>query len=178
MEILSDTIGLYQGDAQKYFGNEFSLEITPRGEPNAYARIDRSVPRITVTRSLLRELDGDEVLRSVCHEIGHFLGDTSFGGYSDGIAYEGEADYFGGKCMVRYYQEIRGLSARAAESAAIETLSNQIPKRARCRVSADTARESSFKAGINDQYPDWDCRMLTTTNGALGLPRPECWFNP
>lgn len=179
-EIVSDIIGLYQPMARATFGQEIYLWIEPSNEsPNAYASFGgpRGSPRIRILSSTLIEFEGDEVAATVCHELGHFFGDRTYGERSEGIALEAEADYFAGSCLMRYLTGTRHLSVGRAQAEAIAIAKDEAQAFERRRLNPDRAR-SMCGEGVALSYPDADCRLLTVIHGIRNLRRPICWFNP
>lgn len=180
LETLRDVLALYREEARRNFGGEGVLyEIVESGESNAYAELVNGKPTLSFTTARLREYDGDQLLNTICHELGHFLGDVSIAEDGTGLTVEGEADYFAGACMFRYFTEVR----RYSESDALEAL-DTAAKEARStsrgmRLDPDDARSERAPRGTIEQgHPEAACRVLTTMNGARGLPRPACWYNP
>lgn len=180
LEIASDIIGLYQPLAREMFRKEIYLWIEPSNEnPNAYASFNgpRGSPRIRILTSTLREFEDDEIAATVCHELGHFFGDRTFGEKEEGIALEGEADYFAGSCLMRYLTQTLHLSPGRAVVEAISIAKNEAQAFEYRRLDPNRAR-SKCADGINRAYPDPDCRLLTVIHGIRKLNRPVCWFNP
>lgn len=180
LEIASDIIGLYQPMAREVLGSEIYLWIEPSDEsPNAYASFNgpRGSPRIHILTSTLREFEDDEIAATVCHELGHFFGDRTFGERSEGIALEGEADYFAGSCLMQYLTKTLHLSPGRAVVEAISIAKNEAQAFEHRRIDPDRARWR-YVNGINLSYPDPDCRLLTVIHGIRNLKRPVCWFNP
>jgi len=180
LEIVSDIIGIYQPLAREMFGQEIFLWVEPSNEsPNAYASFNgpRGSPRIRILTPTLIEFEDDEIAATVCHELGHFFGDRSFGERSEGIALEGEADYFAGACLMRYLTEVENLSLDRAVTEAIWIAKNEAQAFERRRLDPNRARSKCIE-GIDRAYPAPDCRLLTVIHGIRNLKRPVCWFNP
>ena len=132
------------------------------------------------------------LLHYTCHEIGHHLGETT-GDLTPrfGLAFEGEADYFSGKCLGEFLKKHRrdfvsDLKTTTRSSFCSENLqcdefvsliTASIMALTDGPVDAQAAVEGIFP-GINQQYPEKNCRALSAISGFLSLPRPKCWYNP
>lgn len=177
IETIYDVIGLHQKEMMKRRGKEVAFAIEKSPEPNAnssYSGPSRT-PLIKIKTGYLELFIDDEIITPVCHELGHFLGETSFGSYYAGsFAIESEADYYGGKCAVRYYQSI-GMSLQKAQEITIQLAKDARSKIRRKRFDPDRAR-LIHAAVIDTKYADGDCRVLSVVHGAMGWKRPSCWF--
>ncbi len=180
IEVIKDLIGLYQPEIRKRYGKELYFEIQETETRNAWASItggpNRS-PLLTITSAYLYMFVDDEVINTVCHELGHFLGNISFGSTKQGAAFESEADYFGGSCAVRYYREVRGFSLNKAQETAIHMAKNSRSHVKGYCIDPYEARAMTYN-GINTMYSVPECRVLSVLHGIMGWKRPACWFNP
>lgn len=179
-EIVKDIITLHQADARQILGREIALRIYETTEkPNAHASYSgpNNGPLLTYYSSLLLEQSDDDVVAVVCHELGHFLGSRAPGVTRIGNAIEGEADYFAGKCAVRYYRAIRGMSLADAQDATADAAQKTFQNLYKIRIDPNTARVQQ-NMGINQSYSKPDCRVLTVIHGAMNWARPACWYNP
>jgi hypothetical protein len=184
IRVAQEAIALYQPEARERFGREVHLRIIDgdrREDPNAFAGWNGpgGAPRITIQRTQLARDPEDLVLHSVCHELGHFLGDRSVGVYEESdLTYEAEADYFSGSCLLRYFLEVAGMSESSARQAALETAAKGVSAHEGKRTRSDWARDRIYPFGIDDEYPFAECRLLTIENAIDGKPRPACWYRP
>ncbi len=179
-EIVKDIISIHQPDARKLLGREISLTIYETNEaPNAHASYlaPNNGPLLTYYSSLLLDQRDDDVVPVVCHELGHFLGSRAMGQTRSGNAIESESDYFAGKCAVRYYRMIRGMSMSEAQSATAAAAQNAFQNLYKIRIDPNKARNQQFQ-GINQTYSKPECRVLTMIHGAMEWSRPMCWYNP
>lgn len=133
-------------------------------------------PSLTITTEALRQMVDDEALATMCHEMGHLFGERFFTTVS-GLAVEGEADYFAGKCLMKYLTEVRGMSSRRATAAAEEIAKGEAVAFAQGRLTWERGY-LTFYEGINRSYPPDECRLLTVLHGVWGWKRPACWYNP
>lgn len=180
VEIVKDIIGLHQQDARRILGSEIALYILETNdEPNASASYTgpNNGPLLTYYSSLLHLQRDDDVVTVVCHELGHFLGSRAPGKTRIGNAIESEADYFAGKCSVRYYTSVRGMSLGAAQEATANGAKLSFERLYQQRINPNQARSQQYM-GINPSYSEPDCRVLTVIHGAMGWKRPTCWYNP
>lgn len=180
VEIVQDIIAIHQKDARALLGREVALKFYETSEaPNANASHlgPNNGPLITYYSSLLYLNKDDDVVTVVCHELGHILGSRKPGITPAGFALEGEADYFAGKCAVRYYTTIRNMSLSKAQEAAYTGAQQSFSSLYKIRIDANQARFQQYP-GINPSYSKPECRVLTVYYGALGWNRPACWYNP
>jgi len=180
LEVVKDIIGIHQQDARRILGREIGLIIRQTNEaPNAHASFlgPNNGPLLTYYSSLLQLNEDDDVVTVVCHELGHFLGSRAYGQTQIGNAIESEADYFAGKCGVRYYQMKRGMSLSAAQQEISENARKSFENLYEVRIDPNQARHQVYP-GINQIYSPPPCRVLTVIHGAMGWKRPACWYNP
>ncbi len=178
LETIYDVIGLHQKDMLKRRGKEVSLMIVNTPETNATSSYQApgNAPLIKVNTGYLDLFIDDEIITPVCHELGHFLGETSFASYYSGsFAIESEADYYGGKCAVRYYQS-KGMRLDKAQELTIYLARNARSKNRRMRFDPDRARLDHVVV-IDTDYAHGDCRVLSVVHGAMGWARPSCWYS-
>jgi hypothetical protein len=181
LDIIRDVLGLYDREAREAWGESIGLWIVDSDEVNAFAVMRNERPTLKFMSALLSFYDGDEILMTACHELGHFLGDRTIdNGLSYyGLAVEGEADYFSGACAVRYFREIEGMSERSAIQRTAELARETKSKRSERRLDENTARDWEVAPGvILETHPEPECRVLTIIQGANGLDRPPCWYRP
>ncbi len=179
-ETVKEIIGLYQPEARQILGREIALTIYETDEqPNAHAsyRGPNDGPLLTYYSSLLVEQYDDDVVAVVCHELGHFLGSRAPGVTRSGNAIEGEADYFAGKCGVRYYRAYRGMSLTEAQNAIAQAAQKTFQNLYKIRINPNEAKYKQ-DTGVNQSYSSPDCRVLTVIHGAMDWKRPACWYNP
>jgi predicted Zn-dependent protease with MMP-like domain len=179
-EIVRDIISIHQSDARRILGREIALRIYETNEaPNAHASYmgPNNGPLLTYYSTLLEEQQDDDVVTVVCHELGHFLGNRGPGVTRSGNAIEGEADYFAGKCAVRYYRMVRGMSLTEAQNTTAMAAQNTFQNLYKIKIDPNRARHMQF-AGVNQTYAKPDCRVLSVIHGAMDWKRPVCWYNP
>jgi hypothetical protein len=180
VETVREIIGIHQKDARALLGREVALKIFETNEsPNAHASNmgPNNGPLITYYSTLLYLNQDDEVITVVCHELGHLIGSRKPGQTRAGFALEGEADYFAGKCAVRYLTTVRNMSLSRAQEVALTGAQHSFSRLYKTRIDANQARFQQF-SGINQTYASPECRVLTVYHGAMGWNRPKCWFNP
>ena len=181
LEIVENIISMNQEDARRILGREIAYTVFETNQqPNANAsyRGPNNGPLLTYYSSLLMDQSDDDVVPVVCHELGHLLGNRASGVTPSGNAIEEEADYFAGKCSVKYYRTYRGMSLRQAQNATAAAAMKAFQELFKTRLNPDRARSEQFPSGINQTYADPDCRILTIINGSMDWKRPTCWYNP
>lgn len=178
-ETISDVIGMYQPEFRAKFGKEVAFKIERTQERNAYASYQgpNGGPLITITSAYLELFIDDEAINSICHEIGHFLGDMSFANVGGRFAIESESDYFGGQCGVRYFRTKKGYGLSKAQDITIHNARNARSKTMSARLDPNRARIVHYQ-GIDTDYASGDCRVLSVVHGAMGWKRPSCWYGP
>jgi hypothetical protein len=132
----------------------------------------KSYPHMSIYSKIL-ELPDLSLAAAVCHELGHILGDVSpntihkKSQYDPRDSYEGEADYFAGKCMHTLYQ-------KTDRSILIAAFAYPVGM-----VTASKTGSGDIKFnGINEGDNFLECRVLSYENGLDLKPRPKCWYNP
>lgn len=139
-----------------------------------------------------------------CHETGHILGKVSLketGHFFHGqfeSSPEGEADYWGGKCVLEYVQEKNLTTSEIHPSCldqaeqeqgfcsyaikvVLDSFYNLSAKSLKDKViDPEAAKLKHFEQlnGISWSHPDFNCRALSAINGITGKERPTCWYNP
>lgn len=119
------------------------------------------------------------VATAICHELGHALGDLPYSAIPNAgettfdvrDSVEGEADYFGGKCMRILY----GLNAE--KEIAITKAYTDVMAKISNRSIGSSENLPNF-TGINPDYPAPECRVLSFKQGLTLGERPKCWYNP
>jgi hypothetical protein len=180
VETVQEIIAIHQKDARALLGREIALKIYETNEaPNAHASYlgPNNGPMITYFSTLLYLNKDDDVVTVVCHELGHLLGSRKPGQTNAGNALEGEADYFAGKCAVRYFTTVRNMSLSRAQEAAYSGARQSFSSLYKIRIDANRARTQEYP-GINPTYATPECRVLSVYHGAMGWNRPKCWYNP
>lgn len=184
-EIIHNVVGLQRGEGRIRYGTQIDVNIIKNDLVNASAIYDSGSISVNFFEGLLKSLTEDEVVIVVCHELGHLNGDltlsaigfTPASGLKNPLSVEGEADYFAGKCAVSYYMDIEGLPFEGAQEKTFFAAINAFSKLYSYSAKGQNASSRKFR-GINDDYPEPDCRVLSVWNGAEGLARPKCWYNP
>lgn len=156
----------------------------------------------------LPQMDAEMFAFTACHELGHVIGGAPrFVPRREfpGIEYstEGQADYFAMSCFARLADKIPPAKSgfvgdmyeicrethgtpeatevcRRAIGAGIRVLNLRINRSPVPTVSFGDGlayRTQGF-AGLDLGYPKPGCRVATFIAGALGHPRPACWFRP
>ena len=153
-----------------------------------------------------KEYTTKEVSALLCHEIGHVLGErqTNIDPFYTTIrrplalAVEGEADYFAAeRCMpiiLKEYGPIQPPHGPAIIDARCALKYKDEKQRNLCVITVNTFYNILLKSSetVNPDMPSLDvrnraqgtnpvqnsgqCRFDTYFNGALGLPRPACWY--
>jgi len=178
LKIIYDVVNIYKTDALKKLGKEITVEIIEDEDENAYSYY-KSV-KIKFNRGYLNFLKGNEVLRTTCHEIGHLLGDNSSYHYDDLSATEGEADYFSGFCMVKYFEQIEKLTKIKATKKAVLLAKRQLQRIYENEVFTPVLAYNTplEKGTVLIEHPTPNCRLLTVLHGIHQMSRPKCWYNP
>lgn len=178
LEIIYDVIKLYQFDVLKKFNKKIKIEIIEDGHKNAYSIYEPL--KIIFHRGYLNLLKDTLVLRTICHEVGHFLGDNSIYHFEDSLsAVEGEADFFSGSCMVRYFEEVKKLNKSLAKKRATILTKEQLEIITGEKLIPRLAtKEPLAKGNVLRDHPTPNCRLLTVLHGINEMPRPKCWYNP
>lgn len=187
IQAAKDLVARYQPQIQARFGEKAELVFEKTNDCKwiqAYASREEGKMFIRIYPGLINALDHDALTFAVCHELGHYLGsvtpietkvETKFD-HRDSI--EGEADYFGGACArsVLCAPEDK-LCERAVDAgrAALQAFQGS-----KTIIDPDLAQHKKYKKyhGINPEYPDVHCRMLSIIYGVIGEERPSCWYNP
>ena len=177
-QIITDALDLYREEITEKFAGDITVKI----KNSVLDRVESDYQNRTIEfyTGALQYLPGEEVVRVTCHELGHFLGDNSRYQTDYGAALEGEADYFSGSCMVRYFEQHHSLEQDEAQDAAWDLTQSQMRRSSGISdLSEESAYSKSYTPGVVEvSYPDWDCRLLTVKNGIYGGKRPVCWYNP
>lgn len=176
IQTLKDLKNLYRPEAMAKYGKPIQISIENSAKMNAYAFARFGSPQLTISSGALKQLHDDEVISTICHEIGHLFGVRHKWTVS-GLAIEGEADYFAGSCIVRFLRQVRGMSPDRAEREAIEIAEHEAVAFARSRLNWEKAYLEAH-GGIKRGYPNRECRLLTVIHGIKGWKRPQCWYNP
>lgn len=176
LETIRDLIDLYRPDSMERYKRPIKFTLQRSNQMNAYATALLGRPEVIITTRALKNLKDDEALATMCHEVGHLFGERHVWTIS-GLAVEGEADYFEGKCLVRFLKEVRRLSHSRAIADAIDIAHHEAVAFAEGRLTWQRAY-LDFYQGIHRGYPPKECRLLTVIHGIHGWKRPKCWFNP
>jgi hypothetical protein len=175
-QVAHEVIGLYQREAIRKYGGEIYLKVDQtRGRPNAYASFHgpEGRPQIRVLVSTFEQFKGDTIAGTLCHELGHFFGDTSRGTRDGVLTLESEADYFEGECLLRYFIDVHGVSATEAESRAAQTATEEAEAFEGRVIDPAIGAHQSYTGGPTD-HPPPECRLLTVLNRVHGRARPDC----
>jgi hypothetical protein len=149
------------------------------------------------------ELTADAFLLTLCHETGHFLGGAPLN--AQGLAAEGQADWYATSvCLPALWESVDAPTAPASEmdpalpeaeveacaasDAAVSRRCERILRAAWSAMHMAAARRqlpaplfatpdpAVADATVTVGYPGIQCRLDTLRAGALGMPRPACWF--
>lgn len=176
LETINELLALYRPISMVKYGKEIKFTVQTSSTMNASASARLGGPALTITTEALRQMNDDEALATMCHEMGHLFGERLVTTLS-GLAVEGESDYFAGSCIMKYLMEVRGLSLSRAISAAEEIAKGEAVAFAQGRLIWERGY-LTFYEGINNSYPPDECRLLTVLHGVWGWKRPVCWYNP
>lgn len=176
-----EIIGNYQVRAMSELGQLIELRLNETNDCRfiqAYGGHDKKgFAHVTLFPGLVREFSPNAVLFTLCHELGHLFGSVTpvdigiATPYDSRDSIEGEADYFAGSCILDYLKD-ENLAFEAGREALQKFMgpaTNMDPER---------ARKKKYRHGVDYDYPNPDCRLLTIQNGVRGEPRPKCWYNP
>lgn len=180
LKYVQEIINMYQNDARSMYGQEFYLHIDEvTSEPNGHAVFTGDGLEIGINRASLNIYKDEIILATVCHEIGHFLG-KQFEGYkySSGLAPEGEADYFSGSCLMRYFLEKKSLTVSDAQKMSIFQANEKFSILHHGAVDPQSAMSEKYSKGIQTEHPGHECRLLSVISGVYAGSRPSCWYNP
>lgn len=171
----------YQGEAVARFGHRIELTFSPTNSMlQALGGWDNNGKLLIAVYGGILALPAAAIPAVICHELGHIFGEVPFSrlppnrrpGMDLKNNVEGEADYFGGRCLVRFFAghaQAHQL-ALASAKATLETISSR-------NISWPLPPLLPFN-GINSGYPAPECRLLSMFSGIYGRQRPKCWFNP
>lgn len=118
------------------------------------------------------------LVAALCHELGHILGHVNFSSIPSAKSsrldnVEGEADYFGGKCLADWFQR----EGKGSESQTLAFLANKSCLETIYGETIDIEKAKATKSNETELgYPLSECRLLSAYNGIFNLPRPECWY--
>jgi len=183
MEVAYDVISMYQPEVRQKYGKEIHLSIDQTDKkPNSFVSENFNSIEIEVRSTSLEAFSDKVVAATICHEVGHVLGvkyksEEYYLSGGVGFAVEGEADYFSGKCLMRYLTEKLNLSTYEAQDQALELAKLRFSVYAKGRINYQKAATRSCQ-GIDMDYPDYDCRVLTVARAIRDEARPSCWYNP
>lgn len=168
------------------------------------AGLPLNVPSYDYYSGLFLAATVENLVWVTCHETGHILGEVSLkdtGHYFHGqfsSSPEGEADYWGGKCVLEYVQE-KNLTSESIHPACLDmpekdqpacsyavgmildgfyNLSSNSLKGKIIQPEAAMSQKFELLNGISWSHPDYNCRALSAINGITGKDRPTCWYNP
>lgn len=172
--VLKQTLVIYENEIMARTGFPLQLKFSPSTILQATGGVVDGKPEMTFYEGILTQLSADDLVAITCHELGHILGKVTFRALgvskprNQDDSVEGEADYFGGACLLRFFKDpeiAKEVGLRAYES---------IYRR---KINPALAESESY-VGINVTYPSDSCRVLSVIRGVEGRERPECWFNP
>lgn len=174
----------YQPLALERFSKEIDLQLSDTTDCRyiqAYGGHDKEgLPYVKFFPGLLREFSPNAVLFTLCHELGHLFGSVTpkdaglkKSEFNMQDSLEGEADYFAGFCVLNQLKA-EGLAIEAGKEALQKFYGSTV------RLDSDLERETEYKKkrGIDPEYPNPNCRLLTIERAVRGEPRPKCWYNP
>lgn len=179
--VIKEIISAYQPRAMETLGQMIDLRLNETTDCRfiqAYGGHDKAgFPHVTFFPGLVREFSPNAVIFTLCHELGHLFGAVTprdigiATPYDSRDSIEGEADYFAGSCILEYLKD---------ETLAFEAGREALQKFMGPSTSMDLerARKKKYKHGVDYDYPNPDCRLLTILNGIQGIERPTCWYNP
>lgn len=181
LEIVAEVIGSYQPLALEKLSRLIELRVSETTDCRfiqAYGGHDKAgIPHVTFFPGLIREFSSNAVLFTLCHELGHLFGSVTpkdagiATPYDPRDSIEGEADYFAGSCILNYLKD-ETLAFEAGKEALQKFMGPSTT------MDPERARKKKYKHGIDFDYPNPDCRLLTILNGIRGEDRPTCWYNP
>lgn len=147
----------------------------------------------------LKGVTQDTAALILCHELGHGIGGPPFkddSGFTDYVtSTEAQADYFSTfvcapeiwknlhpeKSITKTVDKGRCLEnscRRSFEAMKGFVIYQKSISQTSSSIQFDSSDLSQSKTLIKDYdfYPSPQCRLDTLMNGALGLPRPSCWY--
>lgn len=196
-------VEIYNEEVKERYGKEISLKFLKSDAVQALGGIiPGGIPEITIYEGLLSKFEKFEIAAITCHEIGHILGEVNFRDFPDRRptpnlplenSIEGEADYFGGKCLYNYFQR-SNYRIQSDSNEYCKNYSELFNRKSDCSLAIQTAKkmltnlynaEIDFSIaidekydGVNPRYPSKECRFLSMIHGIAGKDRPTCWYNP
>jgi hypothetical protein len=178
-ELVQSIVGKFQTRVVQKWGQPIKLKFVTDNVLQATSGfVKKNKPEIEIYDGALA-LPEFPLATIVCHELGHILGDVPHsliekvaGPDSDlRVSVEGEADYFSGKCMRELYSTTTTLEYLTDSFAYVlsEIDGHNV------KPGENFLRDFN---GINNDYPEPACRLVSFEKGLNLEPRPKCWFNP
>jgi len=142
------------------------------------------------TQGVMNKSD-DEALLIACHEIGHILGKVYKNPRPGNLkltATEGEADFFAGMCLRKYFERFPKEPLNYYNICNNSKTCNLILQSALEMFNSDPFNlnfsEETLKLNLPPSptgktlqiYPTNECRFHSIYAGFLQKPRPNCWF--
>lgn len=197
-EVVEEIVNNHRAAMVEKWKKETEIEFWFVDARQAGASLANYNPKLTFYSRLMEELSAEDIALVTCHELGHLLGEISyrqsghfFYSHFDTMT-EGEADYWGGKCILNFVRnrdlrekEVNSFCAHLANedekeycSKAISIANNGFKFILKVeKVEPELALSEVYK-GIDYLHPNANCRALSAINGIIGSARPKCWYNP
>lgn len=181
--MLSDLVESYQDRIMQRYGERVRFELVPttdcrRISANSGHRQDGSFS-ISISPGAVDYFSADALVLVGCHELGHILGEVTpleagvTSRFDPRDSLEGEADYFAGSCARD--------SLNAPERvllAGMEVLRFLHGQNYVFNLRKASKRVYRRLNGIDPEYPNPSCRLLSIQRGAENGARPSCWYHP
>lgn len=175
---VTQIVEMYQTESMQKFGKKIQLTFYKGQSLQAIGGFNGDKVVIDVFGGIL-QLPKEQIAFVTCHELGHIFGSVPLGNdrpdskkHIDPRNHvEGEGDYFGGKCLARL-AEIENMNPDLLFKGSVAFLQSIYR-----RPIKDLRTIPDFN-GIDKEYPDFECRVLSVGAGMLDKPRPKCWYNP
>ncbi len=180
-EFVMDLVNQYQASSYKIYGDKLSFRIVDREDMpdwgcassaplNRCSLASGTNPEITINDEAMEKLNHDELIILACHELGHLFGKVRPNNDIKHPTYESEADYFGGACAMEFFINDYDRVMTSVESLLSKTYDH--------KLEFIEGLILDDYDGVQEDYANPYCRLLTFSQGAMGYKRPKCWYNP
>lgn len=179
--LIQNLVANHQPEIVRRFGEAVQLKFLNGDVQQANGGHDSSGHLVILVYGGISKLPPPMVSYIICHELGHILGEVPLAkipadqrksAFDLRDSVEGEADYFAGRCLKKFFSNGQNptLTALATAKLALEKIMS-------AHLPWPLPAQAPYP-GINPSYPEPACRLLSVVAGTTGAPRPACWYNP